>query len=174
METKTPPTETNESKQKWDNLTHGLWQIYEGLSPGDQAELRRGLPSEPFWRLLAYIGREDAHPDALRKWRLLIQCVAISGYADTYFGVALQRAEYSEARLKRPLEAEGDLLPGILRRTARQLRGADQPANWNAARKLLFYTGEHAENARLRIAQQYYTYTDDDASSPNDTPDSDE
>lgn len=125
--------------------------------------MRRGLPSEPFWRLLAYIGREDAHPDDLRRWRLLIQCVAIGGYSGDKrdrFGIALKRVGYSEARLKRLLEAESDLLPGILRRTARQLRSADQPANWNAARKLLFYTGEHAENARLQIAQQFYTYAD--------------
>lgn len=158
MSTKTSPSE--ETENEWRNLTHGLWQIYERLSTGDQAELRRGLPSEPFWRLLGYIGKDDAPPDDLRKWRLLIQCVAIGHYAHTPFGVALRRADYSDARLKRLLEADDDLLPGILRRTARQLRSANQPANWNAARKLLFYTGEHAENARLKIAQEFYTYTD--------------
>jgi CRISPR system Cascade subunit CasB len=143
--------------------------MYERLGKGDQAELRRGLPSEPFWRLLTYIGKEDAHPDDLRRWRLLIQCVAVGGgYSSAPFGVALRRADYSEARLKRLLEADDDLLPGILRRTARQLRSAGQPANWNAARKLLFYTGEYAENARLKIAQQFYPYADS-SNEDNDT-----
>lgn len=140
------------------------------MSPGDQAEVRRGLPSEPFWRMLGSIGKADAHLDDLPTWRLLIQCVAIAGYSSTPFGVALKRAKYSEARLKRLLEADADQLPGILRRTAKQLKSADQTGNWNTIRRLLFdYKGE-AERIRLKIAQEYYTYTD----SSNETSDSDE
>lgn len=150
-----------QNKTDWDNLTHGLWQIYEGLGTGSQAELRRGVPSEPFWRMLDYIGKDDARPDDLKRWRVLVQCVAIAGYSRTPFGVALKEADYSEARLKRLLEADEEQLPTLLRRTAKQLKSADQSANWNAARKLLFYQGEHAENARLKIAQQYYTYSTD-------------
>ena len=153
---------TQRQKKKRKNPTHGLWQIYEDLGTGDQAELRRGLPSEPFWRMLTYIGKEDAHPDDLWKWRVLIQCIAISGYGGTPFGVALRRAEYSEARLKRLLEADDDLLPGILRRTAKQLKSADETGNWNAIRRLLFdYDGKDAERVRLQIAQEYYTYDSD-------------
>ncbi len=143
--------------------------MYERLGNGDQAELRRGLPSEPFWRMLGYIGREDVHEDDLSKWQTLIQCIALSGYEGTPFGVALwrmgaseERPEqpgYSKQRLKRLLEADDDQLPTLLRHTAKQMRSADQSANWNAARKLLFYDGDSAEKARLRIAQQYYTYT---------------
>lgn len=120
--------------------------------------------------MLGYIGKEDTHLDDLPKWRLLIQCVAIAGYSSTPFGVALKRADYSEARLKRLLEADTSQLPGILRRTAKQLRSADQTGNWNTIRRLLFdYNGE-AEQVRLQIAQEYYTYTD----SSNEDPDSDE
>lgn len=145
-------------KTDWDNLTDGLWQTYEDLSPGEQAELRRGLPSEPFWHLLSRIGKEDAHKDDLRTWRLLIQCIAIAGYSSTAFGVALKKAGYSSARLKRLLEADEDQLPTLLRRTAKQLKSADQKANWNTIRRLLFdYKGE-AEEMRLQIAQEYYTY----------------
>lgn len=149
----------SQAKTDWDNLTDGLWQMYERLGNADQAELRRGLPSEPFWRMLSYIGRDDPHEDDLPKWRILIQCVAIAGYSSTSFGVALKEAGYSKARLKRLLEADDEQLPTLLRRTAKQLRSAGQSANWNAARKLLFYDGDNAEKARLRIAQQYYTYT---------------
>lgn len=120
--------------------------------------------------MLSYIEKADAHLDDLPKWRLLIQCVAIAGYSSTPFGVALKRADYSEARLKRLLEADADQLPGILRRTAKQLSSADQTGNWNTIRRMLFnYEGE-AERVRLRIAQEYYTYT----SSSNKDTDTDE
>lgn len=146
--------------------------MYERLGNGDQAELRRGLPSEPFWRMLTYIGKENARPDDLWKWRVLIQCIAISGYSGTPFGIALHRAEYSEARLKRLLEADDDLLPGILRRTAKQLKSADETGNWNAIRRLLFdYDGNDAERVRLQIAQQFYTHTDNDTTNQDDNSD---
>ncbi len=138
--------------------------MYNSFSRGDQAELRRGRPSEPFWRLLSHIRKEDVPPDALRKWRLLVQLVAIGGYSSTPFGLALKQANYSEARLQRLLEADDDQLPGILRRTAKQLRSAKEPANWNTIRRLLFYGEGEAERVRLQIAQEYYTYTSTDSS----------
>ena len=132
--------------------------MYDGMSPGAQAEVRRGTPSEPFWRMLAVIDREEERDERLRKWQVLIQCVAIAGYEDTRFGVALREADYSEARFKRLLEADDDLLPGILRRTAKQLKSADETGNWDTIRKLLFFTGDGAESIRLELAQEYYTY----------------
>jgi CRISPR system Cascade subunit CasB len=141
-----------------DNLTHALANMYDGMSPGAQAEVRRGTPSEPFWRMLAVIDREEERDERLRKWQVLIQCVAIAGYEDMKFGVALQKADYSEARFKRLLEADDDLLPGILRRTAKQLKSAGHTGNWDTIRKLLFFTGDGAESIRLQLAQEYYTY----------------
>jgi len=132
--------------------------MYDGMSPGAQAEVRRGTPSEPFWRMLAVIDREEERDERLRKWQVLIQCVAIAGYEDMKFGVALQKADYSEARFKRLLEADDDLLPGILRRTAKQLKSAGHTGNWDTIRKLLFFTGDGAESIRLQLAQEYYTY----------------
>lgn len=108
--------------------------------------------------MLTYIGKEDAPPDDLWKWRVLIQCVAIAGYESRPFGAALQEANYSEARLKRLLEADDDLLDGILRRTAKQLNSAGHTGNWDTIRKLLFFTGDGAESIRLQLAQEYYTY----------------
>jgi len=132
--------------------------MYDGLPNGAQAELRRGTPSEPFWRMLASVGVErEPDPEKLSKWGLLIQCIAISGYSGTPFGLALKKAEYSEARLKRLLEADDDQLSTLLRRTAKQLKSADQRANWNTIRRLLF-DEEETEEVRLQIAQEYYTY----------------
>ena len=150
-----------------DNLTHALADIYEGMSPGAQAEVRRGMPSEPFWRMLVAIGQEHERDERLRKWHLLIQCVAIAGYESTPFGLALQNADYSEARLKRLLEAGDDLLPGILRRTAKQLSSAGHTGNWDTIRKLLFFTGDGAESIRLQLAQEYYTYDSDSNQADN-------
>jgi CRISPR type I-E-associated protein CasB/Cse2 len=132
--------------------------MYDGMSPGAQAEVRRGTPSEPFWRMLAVIDREEERDERLRKWQVLIQCVAIAGYEDMKFGVALQKADYSEARFQQALEARHDLLPGILRRTAKQLKSAGHTGNWDTIRKLLFFTGDGAESIRLQLAQEYYTY----------------
>lgn len=152
-------------------LTQRLWTACSALGRGDQAELRRGQISEPFWRLLTQIGKEHASTDDLWKWRVLIQCLAIAGYSRKPLGLALRNAKYSEARFKRLLEAEEDLLPGILRRTAQQLKSAKKTGDWNIIRRLLFdFNGTDAETARLRLAQQFYTYTDvsDDASNTHE------
>ncbi len=119
--------------------------------------------------MLASVG-EEREPDSkkLSKWKLLIQCVAIAGYSGTPFGLALKQAEYSEARLKRLLEADNDQLSTLLRRTAKQLASADQKANWNTVRRLLFEE-EEVEEVRLQIAQEYYTY--DTNSNQDDSPD---
>jgi len=157
---------------KSENQTEVLYEVYTNMSSGEQAELRRGTPGEPFWRLLSSIGKADVHTDDLPKWQLIIQCIAISGYSNTRFGKALKQAGYSQARLKRLLEADDDMLDGILRRTARQLKSANQKANWNDIRRLLFdYKGEDAERMRLRIAQDYYTHdnTSNDTAPDNDS-----
>jgi len=147
-----------ENKTEPSNPTESLWQTYDELSNGAQAELRRGTPSEPFWHLLDSIGKErEPDSDKLSRWKLLIQCVAIAGYSGTPFGLALKQAEYSEARLKRLLEADDDQLHTLLRRTAKQLASADQEANWHTVKRLLFAEDE-AEDVRLQIAQEYYTY----------------
>ncbi|WP_263818238.1 type I-E CRISPR-associated protein Cse2/CasB [Salinibacter sp.] len=152
MSTKTE----NDTEQS--NPTESLWETYDDLPNGAQAELRRGTPSEPFWRMLASVGKErEPDPEKLSKWRLLIQCMAIAGYSGTPFGLALKKAEYSEARLKRLLEADDEQLSTLLRRTAKQLKSADQKANWNTIRRLLF-DEEETEEVRLQIAQEYYTY----------------
>lgn len=160
----TPTTKTPTSH------TTQLYNRYVELSPGEQAELRRGTIGAPFWRLLHIIGKHNAHKDDLRKWRLIIQCIAIAGHSkETPLGHTLDRAGYSEARLKRLLEADDDLLPGILRRTARQLKSSGHAGNWNIIRRILFdYKGD-GDDARLELAQQYFTHTSDDETSYNDT-----
>ena len=108
--------------------------------------------------MLASVGKErEPDPEKLSKWKLLIQCIAIAGYSGIPFGLALKKAGYSEARLKRLLEADDDQLSTLLRRTAKQLRSADQKANWNTIRRLLLNEDER-EKVRLQIAQEYYTY----------------
>lgn len=143
-----------------------LHERYLELSSGEQAELRRGTIGAPFWRLLGAIGKQDARVQDVRKWQLLVQCLAIAGHSDKReLGKALQKAGYSEARMKRLLEADADLLPGILRRTARQLNSTGEKGNWNIVRRILFDYDGDAEEARLKLAQQYFTHTPDDGTS---------
>lgn len=161
------PTPTTERPT---SHTTQLYDRYVELSSGEQAELRRGTTAAPFWQLLRTIGKHNAHKDDLRNWLLLIQCIAIAGHSKKpSLGNALKQAGYSEARLKRLLEADDDLLPGILRRTARQLKSSGHTGDWNIIRRILFdYKGE-GDDARLQLAQDYFTYTPDDETSDADT-----
>lgn len=139
-----------------DSITTRAYQSYQRLSNGDQAALRRGSPgAEAFWRVLYDIGEMDGRADL---WRALLVAIAHAGRHDPSvpFGKALAEARWSKARFVRLMEADQETLKLSLRRCAQYLNSKDQAANWNHARQLLFYTGEHAEDIRLRISRAYY------------------
>ena len=142
------------------------------LSTGDRAALRRiyltkrheadgvvigllhragvALPSqvEAFapWRLLAHVasllsgtGGEQPHAPGRR------------------LGTALQSVGYSENRLLRLTAARGDALYGQIVRAARMLaQGGQAPVNLWALFHLAGRDPDKAEEARIRIAQDYY------------------
>lgn len=162
------------------SLTTRLYNEYVHLSNGEQAELRRGTIGGPFWRLLGSIGKQDAHVNDVQKWQLLVRCLAIAGHnSKKPLGNALKQAGYSEARMKRLLESDADALPGMLRRTARQLKSAGHTGDWNIIRRILFdYKGD-ADKARIKLAQDYFTHSPDENtpsadSSNNETTSTDE
>jgi CRISPR system Cascade subunit CasB len=143
------------------SITTRINKAYQNLSRGDQAELRRGTPgAAPFWRVLhqAGIDLDTLVPRQAERWRVLLTALAHARRYDPNvpLGRALAEAGWSEVRFVRLMEAEPDTLGVLLRRCAQYLNNKQQAANWNDARKLLFYAGEDAERERLRIARDYY------------------
>lgn len=150
---------------------------------GDLAELRRMDPDAPdaavVWRLLA--GHDLlGSPQIENKWALILHGIALmtptssgDGSGSTAHdgrvpvGRALfsggesqrDRAYYSETRLNRLLTARGPMLRTLLARLFRMLAAAGQPFNWREMASFILsegYNEEAAEEARRRIAREYY------------------
>jgi len=150
---------------------------------GELAALRRMDPDAPdaavVWRLLA---RRDLlrGPQIENKWALILHGIALmtptaSGDRTNrtahdgsmavgralYLGGESQRASayYSEMRLNRLLTARGPILRTLLARLFRMLAAAGQPFNWREMAWFIRnegYNEEAAEQARRRIAREYY------------------
>ena len=150
---------------------------------GDLAALRRMDPDAPdaavVWRLLA---RRDllGSRQVENKWALILHGIALmtptaSGDRPSrtahdgpmavgralYLGGESERASayYSETRLSRMLTARGPILRTLLTRLFRMLAAADQPFNWREMASFILnegYNEEAAEQARRRIARDYY------------------
>ena len=150
---------------------------------GDLAELRRMDPDTPdaavFWRLMA---QHDLLGSSIveRKWGLILHGIALmtptnsgdgsirtahDGYMPVgralFLGGNSQRSSgfYSETRLNRLLTARGPMLRTLLARMFRMLASADVSFNWREMARLILndgYNEEAAEQARHRIAREYY------------------
>lgn len=142
------------------------------LSTGDRAALRRIYLTRSHQAdgvvvgLLHRAGMEiPQDEDRFAAWRLVAHVAALlSGTAGQYphasgrrLGAALQAARYSENRLLRLTAARGPALHGQIIRAARMLAQAGQvPVDLNAIRDLAGLDMGRAEQARLRIARDYY------------------
>ena len=139
------------------------------LPNGDRAALRRIDPDTPvtptLWKVLFELDQGDS-PDWIgqttweKRWATLLMgmahCAGLHDY-NVPLGQALAKAGWAETRFVRLLEAGDETLPILLRRMAQYLASKQQPANWDDARRLLFYqSGDTAEDIRLSIARPYY------------------
>ena len=151
---------------------------------GDLADLRRMDPNAPdkavFWRLMA---KQNllGNPAVECKWALILHGIALmtpttsgDGNARTahngstpvgralFLGGESQRASgfYSETRLNRLLTARGPMLRTLLARTFRMMAAANSASfNWREMARFILnqgYDEEAAEQARRRIAREYY------------------
>ena len=143
------------------------------LSTGDRAALRRIYLTKRHEAdgvvigLLYRAGVEiSSHADTFPAWRLLAHVAALlSGTAGDQphapgkrLGTALQAAGYSENRLLRLTAARGVALHGQIIRAARMLKQDGQvPVNLWSFFHLASLDRDKAEEARIRIAQDYYT-----------------
>lgn len=151
---------------------------------GDLAELRRMNADDPgpavFWRLMAeneLLGRGAVLES---KWALILHGLALMTPTSSQddagrsahdghvpIGRALflgsettrQTGFYSESRLNRLLTARGPILRTLLARMFRMLAAAGVTFNWREMAQFILndtYDEEAAEQARRRIARDYY------------------
>lgn len=141
----------------------------EGLSRGALAELRRMDPDQPraatLFKLLAETGvdLETLSPDALRRWALVAQAMAIMAphhhSPSCRTGTALHDAAIAEARVARFLNATQAQFRALVIRLARQLKARGQPIDWRELGALVMAEardGDWAEGLRMRIARDFY------------------
>ena len=179
------PTPRAERPANWGDIAVGYARemASDDFRRGDLAELRRMDPDAPdaavVWRLLA---RRDllGSRQVENKWALILHGIALmtptaSGDRPSrsahdgqvavgralYLGGESARASayYSETRLSRLLTARGPILRTLLTRLFRMLAAADQPFNWREMASFILnegYREEAAEQARRRIARDYY------------------
>ena len=179
-------TDSGEESQTWGGIAFGFaGQIAgENFQRGDLAQLRRMNPDAPdtaaYWRLMAE--RELLGSSSWEaKWALILHGIALmtrtagSGVANhtaydrhmpvgraLFLGGDSGRREsgyYSESRLNRLLTARGPILRTLLARMFRMMAAANQPFNWGEMARFILYEGyneERAEQARRRIASEYY------------------
>lgn len=140
----------------------------QGFPRGDLAALRRLDPDHPaapaFWRLLVRVPEERRiGAEAERRWALILYGMALMAPhhhdAACPVGRALFKADYSEARLGRLLDASGAQFRALVPRLCRQLAHKAQPLDWRELGRLILAAERdeaRAEDIRLRIARAYY------------------
>lgn len=138
---------------------------------GDLAGLRRMNPNSPdvaaYWRLMAE-QRLLGNPHLEHKWGLIMHGIALmmpkAHDKEISVGKALfeggdgQRgsAFYSDLRLNQLLRAQGEMLTTLLIRLFRMMKAANQPFDWGEMASFILDEGDDAEQARLKIARNYY------------------
>ena len=179
-------TSSGEESQTWGGIAFGFaGQIAgENFQRGDLAQLRRMDPDAPdaaaYWRLMADRGLLGSSAWEA-KWALILHGIALMtrtsgsevanriahdrhmpvGRALFLGGDAGRRESgyYSESRLNRLLTARGPILRTLLARMFRMMAATNQPFNWSEMARFILYQGyneEQAEQARRRIASEYY------------------
>jgi CRISPR type I-E-associated protein CasB/Cse2 len=179
-------TDSGEESQTWGGIAFGFAAQIASLNfqRGDLAQLRRMDPDAPdapaYWRLMADRGLlGNSAWEA--KWALILHGIALMtrtagseaagrsahdrhmpvGRALFLGGDSGRRESgyYSESRLNRLLTARGPMLRTLLARMFRMMAAANQSFNWSEMARFILcdgYDEEQAEQARRRIASEYY------------------
>jgi CRISPR type I-E-associated protein CasB/Cse2 len=154
------------------------------FSSGYRATLRRidptdhGSWSEPaVQRLLVQVLPDEwTGTQVTRDWGLLAHLLAIAATNDLQsggspFGTALQKADYSESRLMRLLDADRDgldvLLPRAIRFLVAKSQSLSPPELIRFIRSVSGLDSESVERSKLEIARTYYRAARDTSTSSN-------
>ena len=132
---------------------------------GDLAELRRLTPEQPsapaFFRIVARVAPEVG-VETMRRYAHFLRILALNPEALTNdrLGAVMAGAGVSESRVQRLLTAREETLRVQLRLIARRLANSGNLPWRGFADMLLTTDDEQAENARLRIARDYWRALD--------------
>jgi len=131
---------------------------------GDLAELRRLDPNQPgapaFFRIVAKVAPE-AGVGSMRDYAHYLRILALNPEAlsNDRLGAVMAASGVSESRAQRLLTARGEALRAQLRLVARRLANAGN-LPWKGFADLLLTNEKHADDARLRIARDYWRALD--------------
>jgi hypothetical protein len=132
---------------------------------GDLAELRRLAPEQPsapaFFRILARIAPE-AGVETMRRYAHYLRILALKPEAlsGDRLGAVMAACGVSESRVQRLLTSRGETMRDQLRLIARRLANSGN-VPWRGFADLLLATDDQqAEDARLRIARDYWRTLD--------------
>jgi CRISPR system Cascade subunit CasB len=136
----------------------------EGFGTGPHAELRRMDPTKPgsapatLHRLLAQHPDDQLRGARFDRWMLLVHLLALAApeghRGGASLGAALYRADYSEGRLTRLLEAENGALAVVLPRMVRFLVAKGESLPHLELADLVLWGG--SDRSKQRIARDYY------------------
>jgi CRISPR system Cascade subunit CasB len=131
--------------------------LVSGLPNRDHAQLRRPGITPALWKVLANLGKSESDYfspyEWEKRWKVLLRGIALVGQGNRDFGEALAEAGWSEGRLLRLLEAEGESLYDQIRFATTYLESKEVTPDWKQCHDLLFYDNERARHA---IARSYY------------------
>lgn len=177
-ETDLSPASSDQEAKRKKAVASVAWWVPR-LPAGDRAALRRAMLTDASKVDMALIGLlhraevpeiDRLGPAGLARWRLLAHfaavlwgTAAVSSPNDSPhdpkrgLGHALQEAGYSSLRLMRLTSARGPVLSDQVMRAARYLAQANERAVdlW-AVRHLVSGDADRVEEARLRIARDYF------------------
>lgn len=136
---------------------------------GDRAALRRMMPEQPlpvsFYRFAVrhLPAHWDRSEDSIKNWATLVAAMAIMSpnahRPERGLGSALAEAGFSEARLGRLLQSNGDTRRTLLLRAARFLAAKHEPCDWAEGASLLLVPESNVklrEQLNRRIARNFY------------------
>jgi CRISPR system Cascade subunit CasB len=131
---------------------------------GDLAELRRLDPEQPnapaFFRILARVAPE-AGVETMRRYAHYLRILALNPEAlsSDRLGAVMAASGVSESRVQRLLTARGETMRDQLRLIARRLANSGN-LPWRGFADLLLANEKDEEDARLRIARDYWRALD--------------
>ena len=140
----------------------------EHFPTGERAALKRMTPGQPpplyFYRF-ALRHLPDTWERDEADWITLAAGIALMAphahRPGSGLGKALGEGGYSESRLERLLQSEGDTRRTLLLRAVRFLAAKTRPFDWlDAARLLLTRNPEKREHVHRHIAREFYTIVD--------------
>lgn len=137
----------------------------DGFPTGDRAKLRRMAPGQPLplvFTRFALAHLPESWERQPKDWAVLLAGIAIMaphahrpGYG---LGRALADAGYSEARLERLLDTDGETRRTLFLRAVRLLAAKAAPFDWHDAAQLLLARDEvKRDRIKQRIARDFFS-----------------